>query len=492
MKINLKNQTGSITLDSGHALLVGNIPKGITNEVFTDVITKEPKLNLESFGLWETSTPNYNTYYPDVTADDLLPREEDFVYPIFRALSATVVWKGYRPIDFSKAGVLKAGMNLLVGQSVIAEHENILSNAMGAVKSVVWQESYTADGVKVPAGINAEYKIDGKSNPRIARGIMMDPPAIHSTSVSVQFEWEPSHKMNSNDEFYSKLGTLDEKGNLYRLIVTKIIKFTETSLVPHGADPYAQIIKDGKINNPTYANSVYNFSSTDEKGRDLKITHVLDYKTDLTLSADEDITTPFKINNNNNSDEKKFTMNLLEFLEVKLGLSKGSLTDDNAQVEIAKFFTNNDQALKDKDVEIEKLTGEKETAETALAEAKPKVEKFDALALQEKEDVKELYKKLKGDDAKDSIIKLIDESTPDSLVALKEEYEIELDEKFPAKCSSCGEVATLSRASSVNDDDDDKEDKGKSKKKETLSISSAKQTARETYLADQKKSNNKV
>lgn len=51
------------------------------------------------------------------------------------------------------------------------------------------------------------------------------------------------------------MGTYDEEGKLICRIATRIISYKETSLVWHGADPYAQKIVDGVINNIQYAHS---------------------------------------------------------------------------------------------------------------------------------------------------------------------------------------------------------------------------------------------
>lgn len=460
MTIDLKTKTGSITLDSGHSLMNSFRPKQINVQDYTDIIMQElsNKGNfneLENFGFWEASTPNYTTYYPDVTADDLLPKDEEFIFPIFRALSATVLWKGYRPIDFSKPGVLKGSMNLLIGQTINADHETALGNAMGSVKSVAWQESYstTVNGktIKVPAGINAEFKIDGKANPRIARGILMDPPAIHSNSVSVRFEWEPSHALKDMDEFYRKLGTYDDKNNLYRLIVTKIIQYSETSLVAHGADAYAQIIRDGKIANPEYADSVYKFSAKDEAGKELKTTHCIDYKVDLTmdLSLNADNTTPLNINNNNKEELNQKTMEAFEILEGLFSLEKDSLSLDNLKEKLEEALSTRESNL------TEDLNQEKTDLETEVERLKPfepLAEKFNENLTNQRTEVERLYKLCKEEkDQKPEVLKLIAECDEALLSTLQAEYEETLSEKFPDSCGDCGGT-NINKASTLNHD----------------------------------------
>lgn len=489
MIIDLKNQTGTITLNSGHSLINGFRPGFLSSEAYNDILQKEKLIEketstLESFGFWEASTPNYTTYYPDVTADELEPKDEEFIFPIFRALSATVVWKGYRPIDFSKEGVLKEAMDLLVGQTINADHETALGNAMGTVRSVVWQESYTDKGVKVPAGINAEFMIDGKSNPRIARGIMMNPPSIHSNSVSVRFEWEPSHKLSNNDDFYSKLGTRDEKGNLYRLIVTKVIQFSETSLVSHGADPWAQVIKDGKINNPVYAESVYSFSTKDDKGKAIKPTHFIDYKTDLSLSADN--ATLINLNNNNKEDNMK----LLEILEKRFNVDPGTFTEENLeqQLEALKIgvIPEPEEVVLENIQEFIDLKEAKENLEQELADlqslkdAKEEIEKnkanldaFNEILSADREEAKKLYQLSKGEPS-ETIAKLISECDRETLTSLLSDYKKEVELKFPDSCSKCGSNE-ITKASCKHDGEED--DKNKTK----LSVSEARNLALSNY-----------
>lgn len=489
MKIDLKNRTGTIDLRSGHSLVAGFKPEKITSEMYNDTIAPEvikniDKIGLETFGLWDSSTPNYATYYPDVKPEDLQPKEEDFIYPMFRCLSATVLWKGYRPIDFSKPGVLKASMSKLVAQTIHIDHETQLGNGIGSVKSVVWQEAYKVDGVTVPAGINGEFMIDGKSNPRIARGIMSKPPIYHSNSVSVRFKWEPSHKMDSENEFWNKLGSYDEKGNLYRLIVTEIIQYSETSLVAHGADAYAQIIKeDGTINNPKYADGVYNFSSVDANTeKEIPFSHFIDYKVDLTSD-----TTPLQLNNNNHNNQNSESMEILLALEVILGLDKDSLKDaDTAKLTEAidnfkaQSISETAEKLTTAEGKVTKLEGEKAELQRKLdeqgsgdnAELTSKASKYDAIILNDRAEAKRLYALAKGVDASAETLTMLDTCSPDTLAALSSEYKSSVDAKFPTTCNSCGST-DLSKASSKNDDDTNGGKDGKTKltvtqKKESL------------------------
>lgn len=163
----------------------------------------------------------------------IVPRDDDYIYPLFRALSQTVI-EGYW-IDYSQPGVLEESTPLLAGQTVYADHHfwNV-EKWLGVVNESQWDaEGAQSDGVP---GINVELKIDALLNPRIARGLLMQPPAIHSASVTVLFEYEYSHPdLIEEGRFWDLLGE-QVNGELVRLIATKILAYWELSLVFQGAD----------------------------------------------------------------------------------------------------------------------------------------------------------------------------------------------------------------------------------------------------------------
>ena len=187
-----------LTLGSGHSIMLGNKPKQLSDEELFSKFFEASKVNdtIDSYGLFGSDL-NYNTYYPGVTKEDFEPKDSEFIEPVYRLLSEAIVSK-YWPTDFSQNNVLKKSMNMLVGQTVNCDHETSVGNAIGTVKSVYWQPAYKDEttGLMIPAGINGVLKIDAKSNPRIARGVMMDPPSIHSNSVTVRFKWKnPTQNM---------------------------------------------------------------------------------------------------------------------------------------------------------------------------------------------------------------------------------------------------------------------------------------------------------
>lgn len=170
---------------------------------------------------------------------DVLPKDEDYIFVNFRALSKTIVPGHW--IDWSKDDILKNSVPKLLGATIYPNHNfTDINNWLGSVASAAWDEE-GANAENVP-GINATYKIDALMNPRIARGLMMNPPAIHSTSMTVLFKFEPSHPEIFNENRWRFIELLGEEveGSIVRFIVTEILEYWEASLVFQGADRLAK------------------------------------------------------------------------------------------------------------------------------------------------------------------------------------------------------------------------------------------------------------
>lgn len=466
----------TMVLGAGHSMLASHVPgKNVKPEMVSQKFyqaSKMSKESIDSFGLFGSSI-DYNTFYPDAKPDMFNPKEDEFIEPMFRMLSSCIVAKNYNPTEFPKK-VLKESMHLLVGQTVNCDHETDVANAIGTVKSVSWQEAYTENGVEIPAGINAVLKIDGISNPRIVRGIYMDPPSIHSNSVTVMFEWKPSHKFVKEWEFYDKLGTIAEDGTMVRRIATRIIAYKETSLVSHGADPFAQLIKNGKINNPQYAGAVY-YSFSDQEPMELdKLKTKLSFfdfkgckEVDIMYNTSKPNYVGGKNPNENLSHQNNLQMTLQEFLEQLFGENMMSLEEGaKPSTEIAL------SQIKSVLAENKSLSEAKAQAESKLADLQNEIN-----SLQEKIKVNEAmakigtthlsevresaiasYKKLVGEEKIDqNIITLLNaESTSlETLISLKASYDASLEEKFPMQCAECGSH-NVSRASSMVNKDEPK------------------------------------
>lgn len=449
----------TLNLRFSHNLILGNMIKDKMSFEEIAIKMQKDESTVERYGLFDSNTANYNTYYPNVSAEDLNPQESEFINPTFRALSEVIVHKGVNPVDFGEGGVLKKSMTLLDGATINADHETSIGNAMGAVNGVAWQESYKNDkGIFIPAGINANLKIDGKSHPRVARAIMMSPPAIHSTSVTVQFNWDKSHPSLSEQDFFTQLGKVDKDGKMVRRIATHVKRYHEISLVSHGADPYAQLIKetgkDGKdINNAKWADVSYNSLSGVEKSK--QKTFFFDYKTDVIAN-----TIPEESNNNNLEHQTETIMNkdqlisLAAVLGIKIAdveaISAAEITQ--IQTTASALITNAATAsasLLEKDTEITRL---KAIETTYLTDKATFAEAVQLKAFQESQTtslratVKALYNVVAGATPNATLVKLIDEGNFETLSALNIQYSKDADEKMPLSCKKCGSTE-VNRAS---------------------------------------------
>lgn len=457
----------TMVLGSGHSMMIGNLTNKIALPSFSEKFYQASRVEVNKFGLFGSNT-DYNTYYPDVTPEDVKPNDNEFIEPVFRMLSNCIVAKNYMPTEFPK-DVLKASMGLLVGQTVNCDHETEIGNAIGSVKEVSWQNAYTDEtmGIEIPAGINAVLKIDAKANPRIARGIMMDPPSIHSNSVTVQFEWKPSHSFEKEWEFYDKIGTIAEDGTMVRRIVTKIISYKETSLVSHGADPFAQIIKNGKINNPQYAGATYySFSDMppmDEKTLRSKIAY-LDFKD---IRSNDIMYNTSKPNYEGNQNPKiQNDMNELQkfldqlFSDGVLSLAEGSTPSIEvalSQVKdlvVAKNSLTQEKAKADQ--KISELQGEVTSLKEQISANQAMVNIGTSHLSEVRSSTIASYKKLYGDDKVDqNILALLeaDSTNIETLLSLKATYDAQLDEKFPMRCAKCGSHDVSRASSSIQEND---------------------------------------
>ena len=449
-KIIHKNQEhlDSLVIGSGHSIMAGYIPPSVPVTEFSEKFYQWAKKNPESiaqFGFWGGDI-DYNTYYPNLDKSELTPKDEEFIEPMFRLLSATIVSKNWNPTDFGQNGVLKASMNMLLGQTVNCDHETNIGNAIGAVSKVVWQEAYKDGNFTIPAGINGILKIDGKANPRIARGILMEPPSIHSNSVTVQFKWDKSHPELEDNEFYQKLGTYDSKGVMVRRVVTEVVRYLETSLVSHGADSFAQKIGEGgKIINPDFAKRTW--SSYEEYREDKSKNYYFSDFKDGSITLSESNINQDPQNNNNN---KNNNMNELElFIEEltasgMLKLADGANKDKDAVMAAVKSLISSNSLMETK---VTNLTSEKAALSEQVNNLNTQVANLNEMATVGKnhiaslrEEVVNNYKKLKGDNIDETIVTMLNSETTglNTLISLNKDYKEQLEEKFPLTCSKCG------------------------------------------------------
>lgn len=432
-----------INLNSGQSLIFGNTLQRVGLKAISEKQSLCNRLDVKRFGFFESASPNFVTYYPDIRREDLTPEETqgDFILPVFRGLSEVIIHKKYNPIDFSMGNVLRKSMPLLSGQSVYPNHEMLVGNELGVILDTEWQKEYkTEDSITVPAGINVRLKIDGKAHPTIARGINMEPPSIHSSSVTVEFAWEQSDPLLSSDEFWAKLGTYDKNGDLIRRVVTEIRRYHEISLVPHGADPFAQKINDasGTITNPVYADRTYSLS--DGSGSKKAQVYVFSYKEDMVSLSETEPNNPIKINNENMKQQ------LLAFLALtQLTIEGSDKMEDKALSEAIgnamKASTNKVVELSNSIIEKDKKLGELETEKTNLTAEVNSLKsnaEIGKVALEAtRTEVEKVYKLIAGDKIEPTMLAVIKEADFATLTALGKNYNTQLNEKFPGVCNDC-------------------------------------------------------
>ena len=441
--------TEILILSSSQCLIVANSPdedKVNFGELSDKILHAKKDDSFEQFGFFETTAPNFQTFYPNLTAEDLVPKESDFIHPVFRGLSETTV-KG-NLTDFSKNGVLKKSMGLLKGQTLYANHEVVVGGHIGVVEGVYWQEAYDLpNGLKVPAGINVKLKIDGKSQPNIARAINMDPPALHSVSVTISFEWEQSHPKMAREEFWSKFGQKID-GEVVRKVATKILRYYEISLVPHGADIFAKKVGDDKkILAGNIAKSFQSFG-LDANNASYVGFNFKDFTTEL-----NSLTIPISLNKNDNQ-----IMDLTKIAN-KLGLAGTEITEDALMAHLDTVVSNIDASkLKIEELggQISTLTSDKNELTTKLAtatsdltteknnaaEGKKTIEAFRATTVAN-------YTKLKGDKKDTAILNLLATANYDTLQSLNNDYTVQLEAEFPLTCKDCNST-NVNRSSSAS------------------------------------------
>ena len=435
------------------SLIVGN--RELSKDKQVAPLKYGEPMQLESFGFFETSSPNFNTYYPDIKAEDLAPKDEEYVYPTFRGLSECIVRPQW-PIDFGATDALRNSMHLLRGIAVYPNHEMITGDELGVVYSVEWQENRTINTksgkLQIPAGINLVYKIDGKSNPRIARNLMSDPPAIHSTSLTVEFKWEKSHTELSDEEFWNKLGTYDRDGSLIKRNVIEILRYYEASLVPHGADPFAKILdSDGNPATPESIKATYKFS---EFGEDKLLQSPLgpiytqidwrDKSIYYTESLSEDNhknSIPNQSNNKNNPENFNTMSKLQALLEACVALQAIVPKEVTTDEQFVEWLTAKNTELSGVTTELqtlkqslEKATGDLATANKTLATKETeltgvKSQLSEIVAAQRTEAIR-LYTLCSDNKTDETMLKVIQESDYKTSLSFLEQYKKLAKEKF--------------------------------------------------------------
>lgn len=225
--------------------------------------------------------------------ESVMPDPNAIMYVPFRLISATMVGAGtWKATDFSNEEVLRASVSLLNGKGVYSEHYERADLWLGRVAQTTWTDRYNQNGINVPAGIDGVLAIDTTTErgANIAKGIALN--AVVSNSVSVEFEWVPSHDFGTDDwadyRFEQAIGQIVD-GRMVCRVVTRIIKYTETSIVSNGADEFAKKIDQSGnlVGLDRSVERLEQFSATDVAGR-LQFLKELNERTKLEVTPEKD------------------------------------------------------------------------------------------------------------------------------------------------------------------------------------------------------------
>ncbi|GAB4493369.1 MAG: hypothetical protein OHK0045_22730 [Raineya sp.] len=344
--------------------------------------------------------------------------ENQYVRIPFRAITATIVggysWKA---TDFSQEGVLKKATKMLVGKPAFKNHGiGDIENIIGVVESAKWTE---ANG-DVPAGIDIIFKIDASKHPNIVASLTSSPPEIQSCSITVDFDWSPSHPdlykdENGNFDYYEFLwdvGTIAQDGRMVCRVVDEIHEMYECSLVGIGADPYAKIL--------------------DENGKPFNI----DRGTIVKLSTQEK--SPFIFIKEEKTLSKQVFQEAITEAYSRLGKAYRSLQDEKKNAEQAKnMLTQLQSTLQELQTKLHEQKAKNQAYEQESISLRLKAEKYDFYLQKQKQEVERLYRVAKGSQAQEAVIKLIQQADEQQLEAFALDFGGNITEKFSGFCKDC-------------------------------------------------------
>lgn len=447
---------------------------------------------------WDNEDYRQSVVNPDIS--NAIAKKEDFLAFNFRHISATIVgaWS-WKATEFNEK-VLKEAKSLLEYKPALVNHNAETGNIIGVNGKVVYENAYKAnDGTIIPAGLNAPIWIDGKLHTDICRKLSAFPvPHIQSVSVSLLFEWEPSHTFtdqSGNEDdwmFEMRIGTLVD-GTMVRRVVTKIVDFYETSLVFLGADPFAKIVDtEGKLVNVEKSAIVGRQMFSDDKiGSDYYkrsnghyyLMDDVTFANEKSINLRERINVDFSKNGNSfknnemkvlklSGKKEDYAQEVLTTLEESFKVEFVELKDEtetitNLTKEVEEFKsakTTAEESLakvqselteaKNAFAEYEKIVPVAELSEFAkvidLAQVKPLAEFGRKVELSKREECIRLYKVSVKDKTNDAVIKTINEASFDALEGLMQQYGGTCMEQFGGKCDECNSTKVSFR-SSVNE-----------------------------------------
>lgn len=400
--------------------------------------------DLESLGLFGDSS-NPNMFVPLDVQTEIVPKPEDFVKVPFRLLTATTVAAGsWRATEFPES-VLKASRSKLDKKPVYLEHDTSLLNWVGLVQETSWSTASSQDGMPIPAGIDAMLAIDAKTNPKIVRAVLSG--GVFSNSVTVSFDWKPSHQYDKEWEFEDMVGKIHADGTMVRRIATKIHDYYETSLVFLGADPYAKLRNEDGTLVHVASSSVYerSFSKDSESVKTYlneKRYTEFGFSTENVLSLSrKNYVKPNQVDMFDKILREKLSLaETVELNEQNVGEAFSKLMESATSESLA--LKNEVESLKGKvaanDILLQAEKAEKESLQTEVESLKARVATLDFMVEAKRKEALRLYGvSVKGKTNK-NVEELIQNAGVQALDGLIEQYGGVNAEKFSATCKTCG------------------------------------------------------
>lgn len=455
-------------------------------------------------GITESFSWLYNDpkYFENATAQSIMPKPEDFIQVPFRLLSATIVGAGsWKATDFTNEKILKGSASKLSGKPIFKEHNPDLDNWVGIVSGTKWSPSFTqkvgGKEVVVPAGIDGVLDIDVKTNPTLARGIMIG--SIFSNSVTVVFDYEKSHEDIPDGEFFEKVGTIAADGKMITRKATKIYDYYETSLVFLGADPFSKSIDvEGNLKNidvnhvhQEFSRRNPSFEAPEDENVDKKAKK---YQIGFELSAGvlslgrTDRTEPEQNLPKNEVEMKKLIATFIALFGANFNLKAGDeLTEEQLETHLkaltfstevdrdsakatkenlAKFMAvatgfEGVEATATPEQVLEKLTFIPVADSAKLANIETLTQEAEIgrnTVKAQREEAVRLYKIAAGEKKNEAVINMMLKASTEELEGLLSTYTDGATSKFKATCKGCGKSEFTFQSSFAGDVKDDKKD----------------------------------
>lgn len=477
----------------GKVTLVGDINKLLFSPF--NKSDDELKRYAQQFG-WLSSDYNQAILQDPSKA---IAQPEDFIPFMFRHISACIVGAGsWKATEFTEASLKDAvRRKLLDNKPSYVNHELDVGNIIGVAGASEWQPGFKdADGTQIPGGIIAPIWIDKVCHTDLCRKLTAFPvPHIQSVSITVAYEWEPSHLFEGRDGEYDywmfedRVGQMVD-GKMVRRIVTNIIEIYETSLVWLGADPIAKVLDENNKPINVERSAIVDKSAYDKDP--LKFLYDKEKSTGSYFVADNNFT-------------KQNTIDLTKNIFENLGNS-GNLNTDEMKNEVAlkiaemlgkkpeeitladlTAFSKIDTASKEKIDGYDQLKKDHDTHKTNAETAKANLDKYAVIVPLDKldelkgkiklesvvvmaeygvaqldkkrKDAVRLYKlKVKEADQTPELIAAIEGSDEKTVDGYIKQYGGGVLEEFEATCTKCGNGDSISMRSSVETDETKKKE----------------------------------